>query len=229
MTFRVAVIGGGVAGLAAANRILELKNEKHLDVDVLLLEASARLGGTICTERLEEFLIEAGPDSFITEKPAALRLCERLGLTPRLISTQSANQQIYVVYRGRLVPLPDGFFLLAPTRVWPFIKTPIFSPAGKLRMAAELLLPRGADHDDESLGGFVRRRFGAQVLHRVAQPLVGGIYAADPDQLSLRATMPRFLEMERKRRSVILAMWEEQRKRSHKIATGSGARWSLFV
>ncbi len=229
MTSRVVVIGGGIAGLAAANRILELKTEHRLDLELLLLEASSRLGGSISTERLDEFLIEGGPDSFITEKPAALRLCERVGLTPRLISTQTANQKIYVVHRGRLLPLPDGFFLLAPTRLWPFIKTPLFSPAGKLRMAAELFLPRGEDRADESLGAFVRRRFGVEILERVAQPLVGGIYAADPDQLSLAATMPRFREMEKKRRSVILSMWQEQKRRSRNTAAGSGARWSLFV
>ncbi|HEY7166620.1 MAG TPA: protoporphyrinogen oxidase [Candidatus Binatia bacterium] len=229
MSSRIVVIGGGITGLAAANRILEVKRASNLDIEPLLLEASPRLGGTVGTERLDGFLIEAGPDSFITEKPAALRLCERLGLMPRLISTQAANQKIYVVQRGRLVPLPDGFFLLAPTRVWPFIKTPLFSPTGKLRIAGELVLPRGEDHGDESLGAFVRRRFGTEALERVAQPLVGGIYAADPDLLSLTATMPRFREMELKRRSVILAMWKEQRKRLHTAAGGSGARWSLFV
>src|ERR1043165_2411923 len=134
---RSVVVGGGIAGLAAANRIAELAKEKSFSVDLTLVETSQRLGGYIATEKIGDFVIEAGPDSFITEKPAALRLCERLGLTPRLISTQAVNQQIYVVHRGRLVPLPEGFFLLAPTRIWPFLKTPLFSPAGKLRMAGE--------------------------------------------------------------------------------------------
>ncbi len=229
MTRRIAVVGGGIAGLAAAHRIVELQNEKRLDVEVTLLEASPRLGGTIATERIGEFLVEGGPDSFITEKPWALKLCERLKLVPRLVSTQTAYQKIYVVHDGKLEPLPEGFFLLAPTRLWPFIKTPIFSWPGKLRMAGELLLPRGDAADDESLGSFVRRRFGAEALERIAQPLVGGIYASDPDMLSLGATMPRFLEMERDRRSVIYAMWAAQRKRARQRESGSGARWSLFV
>jgi len=226
---RVIVIGGGIAGLAAAHRIVEVSNAKSLGIDVTLLEASSRLGGSIATERVGDFLVEAGPDSFITEKLWALRLCERIGLTSRLVSTQSAYQKIYIVHDGKLVELPEGFFLLAPTRVWPFIQTSLFSWPGKLRMAGEIFLPRGASNEDESLGSFVRRRFGSEALDRVAQPLVGGIYASDPDKLSLGATMPRFKEMERNKRSVIYAMWSAQRERAKKAETGSGARWSLFV
>lgn len=229
MSRRVVVIGGGIAGLAATHRLIELNREKSLDIEVRLLESSPRLGGAIATERIGDFLVEAGPDSFITEKPWALRLCERLDLALRLISTQADYQKIHVVHDGRLEPLPEGFSLLAPTRFWPFVQTPLFSWAGKLRMAAEMFLPRSATNGDESLGAFVRRRFGAEALDRVAQPLVGGIYAADPDKLSLTATMPRFKEMEHNRRSVILSMRADQRRRARERETGSGARWSLFV
>ncbi|HEU4343482.1 MAG TPA: protoporphyrinogen oxidase [Candidatus Binatia bacterium] len=229
MTRRVVVIGGGIAGLAAAHQLFELSKEKSLELDILLLEASPRLGGTIASERVGEFLVEAGPDSFITEKPWALRLCERLGLAPRLLSTQAAYQKIHVVHRGKLEALPEGFFLLAPTRFWPFVQTPLFSWSGKLRMACEMFLPRGKIGQDESLGSFVRRRFGNEALERVAQPLVGGIYASDPDLLSLAATTPRFKEMERDRRSIIRGMWYEQRRRARGRDSGSGARWSLFV
>ena len=228
MMKRIIVIGGGIAGLAAAHRIVELAKEQSLNFEVVLLEASPRLGGCIITEKIGAFLVEAGPDSFITEKPRALRLCERLGLTDRLLSTQSAYQKIHVVCGGKLVALPEGFFLLAPTRLWPFIQTPLFSWPGKLRIAGEVFLPRGKDEQDESLGAFVRRRFGREAFERVAQPLVGGIYASDPDQLSLAATMPRFKEMERSQRSVIRAMRAEQRRRV-RSESGSGARWSLFV
>ena len=221
---RIVVIGGGIAGLAAAHRMIELAKEKSLSIDLTLLEASQRLGGSIATEKVGDFLVEAGPDSFITEKPWALRLCERLALTRRLVSTQSDYQKIYVVHRGNLVTLPEGFFLLAPTRFWPFVYSPLFSWRGKLRIAAELFLPRGDNHQDESLGSFVRRRFGAEALERVAQPLVGGIYASDPDQLSLTATMPRFRQMELAKRSIIRAMWSEQRRRRSQSESGSGAR-----
>jgi oxygen-dependent protoporphyrinogen oxidase len=229
MSCRVVVVGGGIAGLAAAHRLIELNNEKSLGLEVTLIEASPRLGGAIATEKIGDFIVEAGPDSFITEKPWALRLCDRLGLASRLVSTQTANHKVYVVHKGKLQALPEGFFLLAPTRLWSFVQTPLFSWAGKFRMAAEIFLPRGAMDGDESLGAFVRRRFGSEALDRVAQPLVGGIYAADPDQLSLSATMPRFKEMERNRRSVILSMASEQRRRARNRETGSGARWSLFV
>jgi oxygen-dependent protoporphyrinogen oxidase len=229
MIRRVVVIGAGIAGLAAAHRLLELKTQRSLDLHITLLEASSRLGGAIATERIGECMVEAGPDSFITEKPWALKLCERIGLASDLISTQSAYQKIYVVHDGKLKPLPEGFFLLAPTRFWSFVRSPIFSWAGKLRIAGELLTPRRKSMADESLASFVRRRFGDEALNRVAQPLVGGIYAADPEKLSLGATMPRFLEMERRYRSVIYAVWSAQRKRAHRSDTGSGARWSLFV
>jgi oxygen-dependent protoporphyrinogen oxidase len=229
MKRRVVVVGGGIAGLAAAHRLTELQNDNQLDLEVTLLEGSTRLGGAIATEQVGDFLVEAGPDSFITEKPWALRLCERLGLASRLVATQSAYQKIYVVHQGKLQALPEGFFLLAPTRFWPFLRTPLFSLSGKLRMAAEILLPRGATAGDESLGSFVRRRFGVEVLERIAQPLIGGIYASDPEQLSLGATMPRFKEMERRRRSVTLAMVFDQKRRARSPDSGSGARWSLFV
>jgi oxygen-dependent protoporphyrinogen oxidase len=228
MTRRIIIVGGGIAGLAAAHRLTELNKVKALGLELMVLEASPRLGGCIATERVGDFLIELGPDSFITEKPWALQLCERLDLTPRLISTNPAYQKVYVVHNGRLEALPEGFFLLAPTRLWPFIQTPLFSWRGKLRIGAELLIPRGNSGCDETLASFVRRRFGEEALERVAQPLIGGIYASDPEQLSLAATMPRFQEMEKNGRSVVRAMWLEHR-RARKRQTGSGVRWSLFV
>lgn len=224
---RVIVVGGGVSGLAAAHRLVELGEEKNLALEILLLEAGPRLGGAVLTERVDGFLVEAGPDSFIREKPWAFALCERLGLGPRLISTNPSRQTVLVVRDGRLAPLPEGFLLMAPTRLWPLVATPLFSWSGKLRMAAEYFLPRGGA-GDESLASFVGRRFGREALERVVQPLVGGIYAADPEKLSLAATMPRFLEMERSGRSVIRGMLRAERGRK-RSSPGSGARWSLFV
>jgi oxygen-dependent protoporphyrinogen oxidase len=227
MTRRIIVVGGGISGLAAAHRLVELSREKSVKTEITLLEAGPRLGGSIATHQVDGFLVESGPDSFISEKPWALGLCERLGLTSRLLGTRAGYQKIYVVHRGGLEPLPDGFFLLAPTRLWPLIRTPLFSWCGKLRMALDLFLPRGGAGEDESLASFVRRRFGPEVLDRVAQPLIGGIYASNPEELSLAATMPRFLQMERKDRSIIWAMWSAQRRARQR--SGSGARWSLFV
>ena len=226
---RVIVVGAGIAGLAAAHRTIELSRERKLGIDLTLVDAAPRVGGAIATERTDGFVVEAGPDSFISEKPWALQLCERIGLTPRLIQTRDEHRRIYVVGDGHLHALPDGFLLLAPTQLLPLLTSRLFTWPGKLRMAMDLLLPRGPARADESLGSFVTRRLGREALERVAQPLVGGIYTADPNDLSLAATMPRFLEMEKQTRSVILAMRRGQRRQPTATIGTSGARWSLFV
>jgi protoporphyrinogen/coproporphyrinogen III oxidase len=225
---KLAVVGGGIAGLAAAHRAVEIAGERGLTLELALFEAGDRVGGTIQTERHEDFLVEYGPDSFLSEKPWALALCRRLGIEDRLIRTDDRFRRTYVAFRGRLHPLPDGFQLLAPTRLGPFVRSGLFSWPGKLRMALDLVLPRGGD-PDESLGGFVSRRLGREALERVAQPLVAGIYTADPDVLSVAATMPRFLELERRERSLILGLWRAARRAPAEAAGTSGARWSLFV
>lgn len=222
MMSHVVIIGGGISGLAAAHRLSEQ------NVHVTLLEASPRLGGTIHTEQRDGFLLERGPDSFISEKPQALALAKRLGLESRLVQTNEQFRRSFIVRNGRLRAVPEGFQLLAPSRLWPFITSDIFSVAGKARMAADLLLPRKSTNgtNDESLASFVRRRLGVEALERMAQPMVGGIYTADPETLSLRATLPRFLEMERAHRSLILALLRQGR--AQKVGT-SGARYSLFL
>jgi len=221
---RIAIIGGGISGLAAAHRVLELNQSAQ----VTILEASDRLGGTIQTEHRDGFLLERGPDAFISEKPQALALAKRLGLESQIIQTNEQYRRSFIVRDGRLRPVPEGFQLLAPSRMWPFLTSDIFSLPGKARMAADLLLPRKHTNgsNDESLASFVRRRLGEEALARMAQPMVGGIYTADPETLSLRATLPRFLEMERKHRSLILAMLRQGR--DQKSGT-SGARYSLFL
>ncbi len=219
---RVAVVGGGVAGLAAAHRLVERGAE------VSLVEAAARLGGTIHTEHAQGFVIEGGPDSFLTEKPWGVALCERLGLRDALVSTREDDRRTYVVRAGRLEPLPEGFLLLAPTDFPALARSRIFSWPGKLRMALDLVLPRGTQ-EDESLASFVRRRLGREALERVAQPLVGGIYTSDPEQLSLAATMPRFLELEARHRSVILGLRAAGRAAPPAARGGAGARYGLFA
>ena len=239
---RVVIIGGGITGLAAAHRVLERTREVGRQVDLTMLEAGPRVGGTVQTHEREGFLLESGPDSFISEKPAAVQLVKRLGLESHLIETNEDHRRSFIVRRGRLLPLPEGFHLLAPSRLWPFFRSDIFSWPGKARMALDLILPRrnsnGSDSDnnantatDESLAQFVRRRLGQEALERVAQPMVGGIYTADPEQLSLRATMPRFLEMEREHGSVIRALRKQSRSPTVREAAPepSGARYSLFL
>jgi len=225
---RLVVVGAGISGLAVAHRAVERAREQGRPLELTVLEGADRVGGTIQTEQRDGFLVECGPDSFLSEKPWALALCRRLGVEDRLIRTDDSRRRTFVVWDGRLHPLPEGFQLLAPTRLAPLLASRLFSWPGKLRMACDLVLPRGGD-PDESLGAFVRRRLGREALERVAQPLVAGIYTADPDELSLAATMPRFLEMERRERSVILALWRAARRAPGQHAGASGARWSLFV
>jgi len=213
---RVAVVGGGVAGLAAAHRLVERGVR-----EVVLLEAGDRLGGSIATERRDGFTIEAGADSFLTEKPWAVDLCERLGVP--LVGTREGERRTYVVHDGRIEPLPDGFLLLAPTDLRALAASPLFSWRGKLRMALDLVLPRSTAAD-ESLAHFVRRRLGHEALERVAEPLAGGIYTADAERLSLAATMPRFRELERKYRSIIRGLHA-----SAGASRAAGARYSLFA
>ncbi|HEX8144938.1 MAG TPA: protoporphyrinogen oxidase [Pyrinomonadaceae bacterium] len=232
---RVVIVGGGISGLAAAYRLQERSRESGRRLEVLLLEASGRTGGIIRTHRRDGFLLEAGPDSFISEKPEAIELAARLGISDHLIETNPQHRRSFIVRGGRLHAVPEGFQLLAPTRFWPFLTTGIFSWRGKARMALDILLPRrdaGANgEDDESLAQFVRRRLGREALERMAQPMVGGIYTADPEALSLRATMPRFLEMERKSGSLIRGMWRASRTQAaqQQQRGTSGARYSLFL
>ncbi len=223
---RIVVIGGGITGLAAVHRLIERRSSPSYEIT--LLEASSRLGGVIQTDRRDGFLLERGPDSFISEKPEAIDLAKRLGLDSQLIETNNEHRRSFIVRNARLRPVPEGFNLLAPSRLWPFVTSDIFSWTGKTRMAMDLLLPRRDKNGDESLASFVRRRFGREALERMAQPMVGGIYTADPERLSLRATMPRFLEMEREHGSVIRALWRKTRHTNEPSGT-SGARYSLFL
>ena len=223
---RLVVVGGGIAGLTAAHRAVEISRERETALELTVLEARDRLGGTIETEHAGGFLVETGPDSFLSEKPWALALCRRIGLESRLVGTDDRFRRVFVWFGKRLHPVPDGFQLLAPTRLTPFVTSSLFSWPGKLRMALDVILPRGGG-GDESLGAFVRRRLGREALERIAQPLVAGIYTADPDELSLLATMPRFVELERRERSLIVGLWKASRKAP--AASTSGARWSLIV
>lgn len=227
---KVVVIGGGISGLAAAHRAIERAAQREQPVDLTLIEATDRLGGVIRTQHQDGYLVECGPDNFITNKPAGLALVDRLGLTNQLLQTNTAHRRALVVRRGRLHPIPEGFLMMAPTKPWPIIRSPLLSPLGKLRMAWETRVPcaeenRG-DLYDESLESFVRRRLGNEAFERLVQPLVAGIYTADPSTLSLRATLPRFLDMERQHGSLIRAMRAQAGARS---GGDSGARYSLFV
>jgi protoporphyrinogen/coproporphyrinogen III oxidase len=226
---RVAVLGGGITGLAAAYRLRELAAAHETPLDTTLFESAARVGGALETIRAVPYVIETGADSILSEKPAGLKLVQRLALESELIGTREHFRRVYVVRKGRLVPIPDGFAMMAPALWGPVLRSPLFSPLGKLRMLAEQVIPRRRSHKDESLASFVARRLGRQVLDRVAQPLAGGIYTADPTQLSVAATMPRFVEMERRYGSLVRGLRSAARNRATAGGGQRGVRWSQFV
>lgn len=222
---RVAVVGGGITGLAAAHRIVELAPR----TEVVLLEADSRIGGVLETVRQNGFSFERSADNFITNVPWAIDLCRRLGIEDQLLQTNNKFRQAFVVHRGRLCKIPEGFLIMAPSRIWPVLTTPILSPLGKLRLAGEYFVRPRRDDEDESLASFAKRRLGREAYERIVQPLVGGIYTADPEKLSVRATMPRFRDMERQHGSMIRAMWKKPADRPKKDQSSSGARYSMFV
>ena len=224
MTVQVIVIGGGVAGLAAALRLRERLTILGKPYEVHLLEASGRVGGVIATFQKNDFLLEAGPDSFISEKRRGVGLCQDLGIMREIIETNKDHRRSLIAFKGHLHPVPDGFYLMAPSYIWPTLMSPLLSFKGKLRMFKEYGIPL-QPQEDESVGSFVRRRLGDEVLTRLAQPLLSGIYSADPDKLSLRATFPQFLEME-KRGGVLRNL---AKKTGAGVAEASGARYKLFV
>lgn len=229
---RVVVIGAGITGLAAAHRMRELSAEREFPLEVIVLDRAAHTGGPLATVHRDGFTIETGADSFLTEKPQAGELARRLGLGDELIPTREEFRRTQVVHNGRLVDIPDGFSLMAPSRLGPVMRSKLFSPAAKLRIALEPLVPKRKDRRDESLAAFVTRRLGSEVLDRVAQPLAGGIYTADPSRLSIAATTPRFVEMEQRHGSVIRGLRAAERARAAagaKTAGTSGARWTLFA
>jgi protoporphyrinogen/coproporphyrinogen III oxidase len=214
------VVGGGITGLCAAHRLVELGRERGDPLTVRLLERSDRLGGQVRTERVGEYLIEGGPDSLVAHKPAAARLAERIGLAPDLSPIGGRHAGTEIVRKGRPIRVPDGFLMMAPTRLWPALRSPIFSMRGKLRMACEpWIAAREAEVEDESLASFVTRRFGREVLERVAEPIVAGLYTARAENLSLRLTLPRFLDMEMREGSVIRALRKAALEQSRRAAS----------
>lgn len=210
---RVAIIGGGIAGLSAAY-YLEKARQNGARLDWALFEKSDRLGGVIETEQRDGFVLEAGPDSFLSVKPDAARLCNELGLGDQLISSNDSDRKTYIVVKGRLVPIPHGLEFMVPTRIGPMVTTPLFSLGTKLRMARELFSARRNEDSDESVGQFVRRHFGQEMVDRVAEPLLAGVYGGNAEKLSVRAVLPRFAEMEGESGSLVRATLKAKARRA---------------
>ncbi len=228
MTRKIAIIGAGISGLSVAHRLSELNKYKNADIEFRVFEASHHIGGTIETQSRDGFLLEKGPDSFLSEKPWALDLCKRLGIDQEIIGTQNENRRTFVVRRGQLIPLPEGFYMIAPVNMGEFFKTPLFSWPGKIRMAFEMFIPPKRSSEDESIASFILRRFGREALERVGQPMLAGVYSGDPETLSLGKTMPRFRDLEKEYGSVIKGLMKRSRK-TPQASGASGPRYSLFL
>lgn len=226
---KVAIIGGGISGLSCAYRLLELAKEFGKELEVRIFERGDRLGGTIETEIRDGFVLEKGPDSFISEKPAALRLAQKLRIENFVIGTRNENRKSFIVKNDKLLAVPPGFYLIAPTQAWAFMQSPLLSISGRCRAMAEIFVPRKATANDESVASFVRRRFGSEMLERIGQPMLAGIYTGDPERLSLQAIMPRFLQLENKHGSVIKGMLAGMSQESTDVSEASGPRYSLFL
>jgi oxygen-dependent protoporphyrinogen oxidase len=211
MPYDVVIVGGGITGLATAYYLQKEAAQAGRPLRYVLVEGSERVGGKILTEQVDgfgttPFVLEAGPDSFITQKPWALQLAREIGLSEQLLGTNDHLRKTYVLHKGKPTPLPDGVLLIVPTRFAPFALSPLISPLGKLRMALDLLIPRRSDDEDETMAEFVRRRLGDEALDKIAEPLLSGIYNAEAEKQSLLATFPRFREIEKQHGSLIRGM-----------------------
>ena len=208
---RIAIIGGGISGLSAAFA-LEQHRRAGVPLEYVLFESSPRLGGVLVTERVDGCLVEAGPDSFLTEKPWAANLCRQIGIGDQLIGSNDADRKTYILVKGRLVAIPDGLMFMVPTKLLPAVFSPLFSLGTKLRMAREWFHPPHKADGDETVASLVERHYGAEMVDRLADPLLSGVYGGEASQLSVRAVLPRFTEMEASHGSLGRAMLAARKK-----------------
>ena len=223
----VVIVGGGISGLATAFSLLEQATQAGLLLRCTIVESGSSWGGKIVTHRIGDIVTEAGPDSFLSQKPAGVDLCTKLGLTDQLINTNETAKKASVLHQGRLHDLPEGLLSFVPKQLGPFFRSGLLTWMGLARMGLEVAVPPGPTSGDESLAGFLRRRFGTQAYERVLEPLMSGIYAGDAEQMSLRATFPRFLELEQQYGSVVRGMMAAK-KAAAPVSTG-GPRRTMFV
>src|SRR5437773_833689 len=211
---RIAIIGGGISGLSAAFT-LEQRRRAGVPLQYVLYESSSCLGGVISTEYVDGCVVEAGPDSFLTVKPWAADLCRELGLEDQLIGSNDTERKTYILLKGRLVPIPDGLMFMVPTRILPVVFSPLFSPVTKFRMVREWFQSPASSGKDESVAKFVERHYGSELVERLADPLLSGVYGGDSSQLSVRAVLPRFAQMEASHGSLGRAMLAARKKIVH--------------
>jgi oxygen-dependent protoporphyrinogen oxidase len=227
---RVVVIGGGITGLTAAYRLQSLAREHRAPLDVRLLESTDRLGGKIRTARVDDFIVEEGPDIFLARKPWGVDLCREIGLEARLRPTNPERRGSLILRDGVLYPLPEGLSAMIPTRLKPFLRSPLLSPWGKIRMGADWLLPARSGDADESVAAFFSRRLGRELYEKIVDPLLGGIYGGSGDVLSLKATFPHLRDLEREHGSLLrglLARRKTPRKNGGAFVTLEGGMEEL--
>lgn len=222
---KVVVVGGGLTGLSAAFYIRNFYKERGWKPEITLVEKDKMLGGKIETLHKDGFVIEKGPDSFLARKTAMIDLAKELELDHELVSTNPEARKTYIVNKGRLHPMPSGLVLGVPTELGPFLKSGLVSWGGKLRALTDLIRPSRKSTEDESLGDFIERRLGAEVLSNMTEPLLAGIYAGDTYRLSLQSTFPQFGEMERKYGSLIKGMMTGKKP----VETHTGTKKSTFL
>jgi protoporphyrinogen/coproporphyrinogen III oxidase len=222
----VAIVGGGITGLAAAHALQTRALSSGIPLICTLIEAENRCGGKILTHRVGNFVIEAGPDSFLSQKPWALNLCRELGLADQLINTNETQGKAFVYSRGQLRQLPDGLVVIAPKQLGPFLRSGLLSWSGIIRMGLDFVISKGPSAEDESLAAFFRRRFGTEAFERLIEPLMAGIYAGDADDMSIRATFPRFVELEQQHGSLLRGMLATSAPKS---LDGHSPRQTTFV
>jgi oxygen-dependent protoporphyrinogen oxidase len=201
----ITVAGGGISGLTAALTLLESGHE------VIVLEASTRFGGSIHTLHEDGYIIDAGPDSFLSGKPGGVQLVGKLGLTGQLVNTRADGGGTFILHEASLTPLPEGLTLLVPTQFRAVVETPLLSARGKARLLADYVIPARRDERDESVAAFVTRRVGREAFEHLAEPLLSGIYAGDARRLSLHATFPRLRDVERQHGGVIRGALAQRR------------------
>ena len=221
---KVVIIGGGIAGLAAAVHLKAGAKVHDKEVEVLVLEKNQRIGGKLLTERIGDYLIEGGPDSFLPEKVWTVNLARHMGLESQMLPSNDQFKGTFIYSKNELHPLPEGVMLMVPTSFWPMAKSSLISWPGKLRMGMEVFIPKRKNREDESLGSFVTRRLGKECLDMIAEPLVAGIHTSNPDNMSVLATFPRFVQMEQKNGSLIRGMLAAMKNRPHATLSGPPPR-----
>jgi oxygen-dependent protoporphyrinogen oxidase len=224
----VVIVGGGIAGLSTAFALLEQAAAAEVALTCTILDAAPVWGGKILTHRVGRLVMEAGPDSFLSQKPWAMDLCRRLGMADQLIDTNQVEKKASVLWGGRLHELPEGLVTFTPSQLGPFFRSGLLSWVDLVRMGCDVMIPPRRSNEDESLAAFFRRRFGRHACERVMEPLMAGIYAGDAEQMSLRATFPRFYELEQAHGSVIRGMVAARRARAQQASDGR-PKHTMFV